>query len=133
MRCFTEQWYHARCRKVTEYDCYFRSIANQLPPFFRDGHSLHDACITGWTFMEPYWGRKDLILELNTHQCLTKVRKLILENCETDEEKTFCKHWWLADEIMLDDKGYTLNLLLIDSKGDLSETSIRFSELTVHW
>ena len=45
----------------------------------------------------------------------------------------FTEQWWLADEIMLDDKGYTLNLLLIDSNGDLSEASIHFSELTVHW
>lgn len=133
MRYFTEQWYHTGCRKVAEYDRYYHSIVDQLPPFFQDDYSLHDACITGWTFIEPYWGRKDLTIELDTHQCLTKVRKLIFINCEIDEEKAFCEHWWIADEITLDDKEYALNLLLINRNGDLSEVSIRFSELKVHW
>ncbi len=127
MRYFTPAWYQAGCRKIDEYNDYFNTIANQLPTFFQEGHSLHDARIKGWHMHEPHWGRKDLVVDLDTHQSYAKVKKLVFMNCEVESQMDFTSHWWIADEIFVDHDGFTLNVLLMNAEGDFSEISIHFT------
>lgn len=127
MRYFTQEWYQAGCRKIDEYNDYFNTIANQLPAFFRDGYSLHDARVKGWHIYEPYWGRKDLVIDLDTHQSYAKVKKLVFMNCEIEAPIDFSAHWWIADEIFVDSDRFSLNVLLLNDENDFCEINIRFA------
>lgn len=128
MQFFTQAWYHSGCHKVDAYHTHFARIAWLLPPFFREDYSLHDARIRKWSLHEPYWGRKDLCLDLDTRQSLTKVKRIVFKNCEMVATDDITSYWWIADEAFVDQGIYTLNVLLLKVDNTFCEMSIRFAD-----
>lgn len=108
-----------------------QSSCGQLPAFFRKSPSLHDARIRRCRILEPYYGRQDVVLELDTHQAYTQVKQLTFMDCRLDGVGDPTGYWWVSHEIAPEGEGFSLSVVLINADQEQSVMRIWFRNLAV--
>lgn len=103
----------------------------QLPAFFRESPSLHDARIRRCRILEPYYGRQDVVLELDTHQAYAQVKQLTFIGCRLDGVEDPTGYWWVSHEITPEGEGFLLSVVLLNEDQQLDEMRIWFRDLAV--